>query len=69
MVLKVSTTVDEKLWKEFRGLSKETHQSLSGMLNEALEDYLNKKKIRPKFLKAMNESLRENQELGKLLAK
>ena len=69
MGLKISTIVDDKVWKEFKRLSEETHQSLSGMLSEALQDYVNRKRLRPVFLKHLKNSMDENEELGRLLAK
>lgn len=69
MGLKVSTVVNEKVWQEFKGLAEETHQSLSGLLTDALSEYLRRKRVRPTFLKHMEDSLEENEKLGQLLAK
>jgi hypothetical protein len=69
MTIKISTIVDENVWGDFKELSKETHQNLSGMLNEAIQEYVRKKRLRPDFLKHMEDSLRENEALGRLLAK
>jgi hypothetical protein len=68
MNIKISSKVEEKVWDEFKDLSQETHQSLSGMLTEALVDYIQRKRVRPNFLKSMEESMQENEKLGKLLA-
>lgn len=69
MTIKISTLVDKKIWKEIRELAGETHQSLSGMVTEALEEYIRRKRLRPDFLKQMDKSLEENAELGRLLSK
>lgn len=69
MTIKVSTLVDKKVWDAMKDLSEETHQSLSGMLSEALEEYIRRKRLRPDFLKQMDQSLEENEALGRLLAK
>lgn len=69
MVIKVSTLVEKKVWEEMKDLSEETHQSLSGMVMEALEEYIRRKRLSPDFLKGMEESLKENEKLGRLLAK
>lgn len=69
MSLKISTIVDDKAWKDLKHLSKETHQSLTGMLTEAIEEYVRRRKVRPIFLKHMNDSLSEHKKLGELLAK
>ena len=69
MNMKISTQVEEKVWKEFKTLSDETHQSLSGMLTDALSEYVRNKRLRPTFLKQAEASIRDNEELGKLLSK
>ncbi len=69
MNTKISTIVDEKIWKDFKKLSEESNRPLSGMMTEALDMYLKTKKIRPAFIKAAQESIEQNFKLGKLLAK
>ncbi|MBI4237670.1 MAG: hypothetical protein HY696_04520 [Deltaproteobacteria bacterium] len=69
MGLKVSTIVDAKIWREFKRLAEDSHQNLSGLLTEALADFLQRKRVRPTFLKHMEASLQENEQLGRLLAK
>lgn len=66
--IKISTVVDKRVWREFKAMSQEAHQSLSRLLTEALADYVSRKRMRPEFLKQMESSLHENEELGKLLA-
>ena len=69
MNTKISTIVDRKIWKEFKSLAKEAHQNISGLLGEALRDYIRKRRLRPDVLRHMEDSIAENQELGRLLAK
>jgi len=69
MTTKISTIVDDKVWEDFKELAEEGHQSISGLLTEAMRDYLRKKRLRPEVLKHMEESIAENEELGRLLAK
>lgn len=69
MTRKISTIVDEQVWREFKTLSEETHQSLSGLLTEALKEFIQKKRIRPNFIKHMDDSIEEHEQLGQLLAK
>lgn len=69
MVVKISTTVDKKVWEEFKELSEETHQSITGLLTEALREFVSKKRVRPMFIKHMEKSIEENEKLGRLLAK
>lgn len=69
MGIKISTLVDEKAWKELKSLSEETHQSLSGLLSEAVKEYVRRKRVRPTFLKHAEDSIEENEKLGRLLAR
>ncbi len=66
--IKISSKVDELVWKELRGLAEETHQSISGLLNEAISDYVRRHRVRPEVLRHLEESMKENEELGRLLA-
>jgi predicted transcriptional regulator len=67
--IKISSKVDEDIWNELKALAKESHQNVSGLLTEAIRDYLLRKRIRPVVLKQLEDSIAENEELGKLLAK
>lgn len=69
MGIKISTIIDEGVWEEVKDLSKETHQKLSRVVTEALKDYVRKKRVRPEFLKHLQDSTDEHEELGKLLAR
>lgn len=69
MATKISTIVDEKVWEDFKELAREGHQNISGLLNEALNDYLRKKRLRPDVIDAMEQSIAANEKLGRLLAK
>jgi predicted transcriptional regulator len=67
--IKISSKVDEDTWNELKALASETHQNLSGLLTEAIQDYVRRKRVRPEVLKHLEQSMTENEELGKLLAK
>ena len=67
MAIKISTTVDEKVWEEFKELSDETHQSITGLLTEALKDFVRKKRVRPVFIEQMGKSIEENEKICHLL--
>lgn len=45
-MIKISSKVEEFVWNEFRELAAESHQSISGLLTEALRDYLHKRRVR-----------------------
>jgi len=65
--IKVSSKVEEAVWNELKEAAKESHQNVSGMLTEAISDYLQRRRIRPAVLSHLEDSIRENEELGKKL--
>jgi len=67
--IKISSKVDEKAWNELREFAHESHQSISGLLTEAISDYLRRRRVRPAVLEHLDKSMNENEELGRLLAK
>jgi predicted transcriptional regulator len=67
--IKISSKVDEAAWSDLKELAEETHQSISGLLTEAIEDYVHRHRVRPDVLRQLEDSMDENEELGRLLAK
>lgn len=67
--IKVSSQVEEKTWNDLKALAAESQQSISGVLTEAVAEYVQRRRIRPSVRSALKESIRENRELGELLAK
>lgn len=67
--IKISSKVEEKVWEDLRLLAKESHQNVSGLLTEAIGDYIQRRRVRPEVLDHLSDSMNENEELGKLLAK
>jgi len=67
--IKFSSKIEESVWEELKILASESHQNISGLLTEAVSDYIHKRRIRPEVSSHLNDSIRENEELGKLLAK
>ncbi len=67
--IKISSKVEEQVWEELRQLAKESHQNVSGLLTEAISDYLQRRRVRPVVLEHLSDSMTENDELGHLLAK
>ena len=67
--IKISSKVEAQVWEELRQLAKESHQNVSGLLTEAISDYLQRRRIRPAVLDHLSDSMTENDELGQLLAK
>ncbi len=67
--IKISSKVEAKVWEDLRLLAKESHQNVSGLLTEAIGDYIQRRRVRPAVLDHLTDSMNENEELGKLLAK
>lgn len=67
--VKVSSKVDEEVWEEFKALAEESHQNISGLLTEAIRDYVRRRRVRPEVLGHLDDSIRENEKLGRLLAR
>lgn len=48
--IKISSKVDENTWNELKALAPETHRNVSGLLTEAIRDYVQRKRFRPEVL-------------------
>jgi predicted transcriptional regulator len=66
--IKISSKVDEQAWNELREFAKESHQSISGLLSEAISEYVTRRRVRPVVLKHLEDSIADNERLGQLLA-
>lgn len=66
--IKISSKVEEEVWEDLRALADESHQSISGLLTEAIRDYVRRRRVRPVVLRHLEDSIAENEELGRLLA-
>jgi predicted transcriptional regulator len=67
--IKISSKVDEAAWNELKKLADESHQNISGLLTDAISDYVRRHRVRPEVLDHLKDSVAENEELGRLLAK
>lgn len=67
--IKVSSKVEEQTWEELKSLAAESQQSISGVLTEAIAEYVQKRRIRPEVQDALRDSIEENRQLGELLAR
>ncbi len=67
--IKISSKVEEAVWEDLKAVANESHQNISGVLTEAISQYLQRHRVRPVVLDHLNDSIRDNEELGKLLAK
>lgn len=68
-VKKFATQIEEITLEELRAYAKSTGRSISGVVSEAVEEYLSRAKVRPAFRDAMSEILDDNAELLERLAK
>jgi len=66
---KISSKVDESAWNDLKQLAQESHQNISGILTDAIKDYVHKRRVRPVVLQHLEDSIRDNEALGHLLAK
>ncbi len=67
--IKISSKVEKREWNALQELARESHQSISGLLTDAIRDYVRKRRLRPTVVSHLEDSMKENEELGKLLAK
>ncbi len=66
--VKISSKVEEEVWLDLKKLASESHRNISGVLTEAIEDYVNRRRVRPVVMACLEDSMEENEELGRLLA-
>ncbi len=67
--IRIRSKVDEAAWNELRDLARESKRSVSELLSEAVEEYLARRRARPDVLRHLEDSMRENEEMGNLLAR
>ena len=67
--IKISSKVEQREWVALQELARESHQSNSGLLTDAIRDFVRKRRLRPTVVSHLEDSMDENEELGKLLAK
>jgi len=67
--IKISSKVEEAVWEALKTAAHESNQNISGMVNEAIVEYLQRRRVRPAVLSHLDDSIRENAALGELLAK
>lgn len=67
--VKFSSKIDERAWEDLKLIAKESHKSVSGLLTEAVEQYVKRHRVRPKVLEHLEDSIRDNEELYRRLAR
>jgi hypothetical protein len=66
---KFATQIEETTLEELRAYAKSTGRSISGVVTEAVGEYLKRANVRPAFRSAMDEVLEDHAELLNRLAK
>lgn len=67
--IKISSKVEQSEWRALQELAQESHQSISGLLTEAIGDYVRKRRMRPAVMEHLEDSIEDNEALGQRLAK
>ena len=66
---KFATQIDEATLEDLRTYAKNSGRSISGVVSEAVGEYLKRANVRPAFRSAMNEVLEDHAELLDRLAR
>lgn len=67
--VKFSSKMDGRTLEALRAYARDEGRTVAGVLNEAVEEYLQKKRVRPAFREAAESVLAEHDELLRRLAK
>jgi hypothetical protein len=67
--VKFSSKIDKRVLSELREYSKQSGRNISGVLTEAVSEYLERVRVRPAFKEAASAVIDENAELLRRLAK
>lgn len=67
--IKISSKVESAVWADLKELATESHQNVSGLLTEAIREYVQRRRVRPVVKRHLEDSIRENEKLGRLLAR
>ena len=68
-IVKVSSQVEEKTWEDLKALAADSQQSISGVLTEAIAEYVQRRRVRHEVRTALSKSINDNLRLGELLAR
>lgn len=66
--MKISSKVDERVWADLKAFAAESHRTVSGLLTDAIREYLQRQRVRPEVLRHLEASIADNEKLGRLLA-
>ena len=66
---KVSLRIDEEVWRDLQDLARKSQQSVSGLVTEAIREYVARRRVRPEVLQHLEDSIERNEELGRRLSR
>ncbi len=66
--IEISSKVEESVWRDLRAIAEDSHQSIGGLLTEAIRDFVSGRRVHPEVLQHLDDSIAKNEELGRLLA-
>ncbi len=66
--IKISSKVEKSAWDELKALAAESRQNVSGVLTDAIREYVQRRRVRPEVLRHLDDSVERNEKLGRLLA-
>ncbi|MEQ9563002.1 MAG: hypothetical protein RLN69_10810, partial [Woeseiaceae bacterium] len=58
--IKISSQVEQAEWIALQSIARESHQSISGLLTEAIREYVRKRQVRPVVMDHLEDSMDEN---------
>jgi len=67
--IKISSKVEAAVWEELKDLAAESHQNISGLLTEAIREFVHRRRVRPVVARHLDDSIADNEKLGRLLAR
>ena len=67
-LIKISSQVEQADWSALQDIARESAQSISGLLTEAIRDYVRRRQFGPVVIDHLENSMDENEELGRRLA-
>jgi predicted transcriptional regulator len=67
--IKISSKVEEAVWRDLKALADESHQNVAGLLTDAIAEYVRRRRLRPAVLRHLEDSIERNEKLGELLAR
>ena len=62
--IKISSKVEESAWHDLKFLAAEQNRNISSVLTEAVEEYIQRKRLRPVVLAHLEQSMEKKRGIG-----